>query len=133
VQSKHHKHNFPSKKVLKGIVSETHSVTGLSHAKVQRARNIVKNQIHNDNIDAYTNIPNLCAETKKFNPGSRLCCQVDSENTFYRLFMVLPSCITTLDACIPCLEVDATFMKHPSYNGTFILVNISALTSGTIM
>jgi hypothetical protein len=33
--------SFPSEKLLKGIVSETHSVTGLSHAKVQRARNIV--------------------------------------------------------------------------------------------
>jgi hypothetical protein len=41
---------------------------------------------------------------------------------FYRLFMVLPSCTTSLDACIPCLEVGATFMKHPSYNGVCILV-----------
>jgi hypothetical protein len=40
-------HTAASEKMLKGIVSETHSVANLRHAKVQRARNIVKHQILN--------------------------------------------------------------------------------------
>jgi MULE transposase domain len=36
--------------------------------------------------------------------------------------MLLTSSINALDSCLPCLEVDGTFIKHPSYNGVCILV-----------
>jgi hypothetical protein len=36
--------------------------------------------------------------------------------------MLLPSCITALSACIPCLEIDELFMKHPTYNEGCIMV-----------
>jgi hypothetical protein len=66
-------------KIIKGIVSETHSVANLSHAKVQKACNIVKYQIHTENVDGYANVPSLFAKIIKCNPGSRLCCQVSSK------------------------------------------------------
>jgi hypothetical protein len=100
-------HTVALEKLLKG-----HSV----------ADNIVKHQIHNKNVDGYPYIPSLCAGIIKYNPGSQICCQVDSENHFYQFCMILPSCISALDACIPCLEIDAKFMKHPTYNGVCIMV-----------
>jgi hypothetical protein len=72
--------------------------------------------------ESYTTIPSLCQEITKYNPGTRICCQLDSEGRFYRLFMLLPSSLTALEGCLPCLEVDGTFMKHPTYNGVCIMV-----------
>jgi hypothetical protein len=107
---------------LKEVVAESHSVGGLSHAMIQRARNIVRNQNDTESNKSYTTIPSLCHEIMKYNPGTRICCQLDSQGRFYRFFMLLPSSIDALDSCLPCLEVAGTFMKHPSYNGVCILV-----------
>jgi zinc finger SWIM domain-containing protein 3 len=108
--------------LLKEVVSEVHSIAGLSQNLIQRARNIVKDKVMNENVESYKNIPSLCQEIIKSNPGTQICCQVDSEGRFYRLFMLLPSLLIALNACIPCLEIDGTFMKHHMHNGVCFMV-----------
>ena len=58
----------------------------------------------------------------KLNPGSQISCQAESEGKFYRMFLMLKSSIQAINnGCLPCIEVDGAFMKHPSYNGTCLL------------
>ena len=67
--------------LLKRIVGEVH-VGELSHAKVQRARDIVLLNSVEENKKSYTRLPALCKEIMKFNPGSRVVLQVDSEERY---------------------------------------------------
>ena len=67
-------------------------------------------------------LPALCKEIIKFNPGSRVVLQVDSEERFYRVFVMLKSSMDTVSkGCITCIEVDGTFHKHPSFNGVTLV------------
>jgi hypothetical protein len=111
-----------SESLLKEVVAETHFFGGLSHSKIQRARDIVQKSVHNEKIELYKYLPTLCQEVIKYNPGSRICCQLDSEERFFRMFMLLQSSVVALNGCLPCIEVDGTFMKHPTYNGICIMV-----------
>jgi hypothetical protein len=54
--------------------------------------------------------------------GSRLFLQLDSNDGFYRLFIILDTSINALDACLPCIEIDCTFMKHHTYIGVCVMV-----------
>ena len=71
-----------------------------------------------ENKKSYMRLPALCKEIMKFNPGSRVILQVDSEERIYRVFVMLKSSMDTVfKGCIPCIEVDGTFHKHRSFNG----------------
>jgi hypothetical protein len=94
--------------VLKQVVSETHDFGGVTTNKIQRAREMVRKMNENENDDSYCNIPNLCNDVITHNPGSHICCQVDSEGRFYRLFIILKSSLKALEGCLPCLEIDGT-------------------------
>jgi hypothetical protein len=102
------------KALLKEVVAETRSVGGLTHAMIQRAQNIVRNNTQNELTESYTTITSLCQEVIKDNPGTRICCQLDLQGRFYRLFMLLHSSLIPLECCLPCLEADGIFMKHPT-------------------
>jgi hypothetical protein len=72
-----------SETLLKEVVAESHSIGGISHAMIQRAQNIVRNQNDIESNKSYTTIPSLCHEIMKYNPGTRICCQLDSQGRFY--------------------------------------------------
>ena len=89
---------------------------------VQRARNIVKKHSDHEHTKSYKRIPSLCLDILKLNPGSQIYLQADSEGRFFRLFLMLKSSVQAIkNGCLPCIEVDGAFMKHPSYNGTCLL------------
>jgi Ulp1 protease family, C-terminal catalytic domain/MULE transposase domain len=109
-------------KMLKNVVAETYKRSDLSYAKIHRARELVRNSSEVTNAETYKQIGGLCTDLNSNNPGSRVCLQLDSEDRFFRLFILLKSSLDSLDACLPCLEIDGTFMKHPTYNGVLIVV-----------
>lgn len=108
--------------LLKSVTANVHDVGSLSHAMVQRARDHVKQLSGVEDEKSYRNLPALCYEILKLNPGSRIVCQADTEGRFYRAFVMLKMSVQgVMQGCLPCIEVDGTFMKHPSYNGTCLV------------
>jgi hypothetical protein len=110
-----------SEGMLKNVVSETCNFLELSHNKIQRARDLVRNTTDNG-IESYSQIPSLCSEIRKNNPGSRICLQLDSEGRFYWVFILLQSSLKALETCLPILEIDGAFMKHDTYNGVCVVI-----------
>jgi hypothetical protein len=104
------------------VVTETYKRSGLSYAIMQRVRELVQNSSKVTNSETYKQIGGLCTDLNNNNPRSRVCLQLDSEDKFFRLFILLKSSIASFDACLPCLEIDGTFMKHPTSNGVLIVV-----------
>jgi hypothetical protein len=83
---------------------------------------VVRNKSENNDVDSYSQIAGHCMELDTTNPGSKICCQLDSEGRFFRLFIMLQSSLKALDACLPCLEIDGSFMKHHTYNGVCVVI-----------
>jgi len=100
--------------LLKSGIGNVHNVGNLSHAMIQRARDVVKKRSEDEEKKSYGCIPALCFEILKLNPGSRISCQADSEGRFYRVFVRLKSSVHAINnGCVPIIEVDGAFMKHP--------------------
>ena len=100
--------------LLKSGTGNVHNVGNLSHAMIQRARDMVKKRSEDEEKKSYGRIPALCFEILKLNPGSRISCQADSEGRFYRVFVRLKSSVHAINnGCVPIIEVDGAFMKHP--------------------
>jgi MULE transposase domain len=116
------KDKVASESMLKNVVLETYNHGQLSHTIIQRARDVVRNTSDHEHLSSYAQIPGLCSEITKDNPGSRICFQLDQDKRFYRLFILLHSSLIALDGCLPVLEIDGTFMKHPSYNGVCVVI-----------
>jgi len=56
--------------LLKSVTANVHDVGSLSHAMVQRARDHVKHRSGLEDEKSYRNLPALCDEILKLNPGS---------------------------------------------------------------
>ncbi|POM66062.1 Hypothetical protein PHPALM_18138 [Phytophthora palmivora] len=50
------------------------------------------------------------------NPGSRVCCQLDSKGRFYRVFLSIGCLVATQDNWVPIIECDGTHMKSKTGN-----------------
>jgi hypothetical protein len=61
-----------SEVLLKGVVTETYSIGNLTHSKVQRARDIVRNATEQSNFESYGQLATLCQQIENSNPGSRI-------------------------------------------------------------
>lgn len=72
--------------------------------------------------DGYDKLPSFLRSFERQNPGSRVCCQLDSNGRFFRAFLTLGSLVAAQDNWVPLLECDGTHMKHESYNGVCILL-----------
>ena len=68
-----------SEALLKHVVADVHGIGGLSHAKVQRARDLATRRTETDDIESYGDLSNLCSQILNMNPGSSICLQLDSK------------------------------------------------------
>ncbi|GMF64017.1 unnamed protein product [Phytophthora fragariaefolia] len=65
----------------------------------------------------YGRLPSFLLEFARRNPGSRVCCQLDSKGRFYRPFLSIGSVVRAQDAFLPVWKCDGAHMKDPLYNG----------------
>lgn len=68
-------------------------------------------------INSYATLPSFLASFQQLNPGSRVCCQLDSKGRFYRVFVAVDSVARHQDKWLPVLESDGTHMHNPADNG----------------
>ena len=80
-----------SEAILKQVVAETHEHGSLSHAKVQRARDMVKKKLENGCAESYTSqIGSLCSEIIDYKEYVvKLIRKVDSIDYLYYLKALL--------------------------------------------
>lgn len=62
-------------------------------------------------------LPGFLEAFKRVNPKSRVCCQVDTKNLFYRAFLSIGTMVAQQSALLPVLSVDGCHMKTTRYNG----------------
>jgi hypothetical protein len=85
-----------SRKKLNNVVTETYKQSDLSYAKIHRARELVRNSLEIEKVQSYKEIGGLGIELCTNNPSSRICCQLDSKDRFYRFFIILKSSLQSL-------------------------------------
>ncbi|GMF58889.1 unnamed protein product [Phytophthora fragariaefolia] len=108
---------------FRGTILEGHC-TSMARV-VKNMRDVHGVDISRQSAMAYCNGPRVCSslaytfllEFARRNPGSRVCCQLDSKGRFYRAFLSIGSVVWAQDAFLPVWECDGTHMKDPLYNG----------------
>jgi hypothetical protein len=107
--------------VLKNIFAKTYERDGLTHNKIQVASKIICSNAYLAINDLYSELATLLNLLCQQNTGTRACYQLDSEDRFYYLFVMLKSSVDLLPALLPVIEIDGNFMKGPHYNGVCLL------------
>ena len=114
------KDKIASRSQLQLIATEAYELSELSDARVREARDMVLRGPHPEK--SYQKLPRLIKDILRLNEGSKACLQVDSQDRFYRLFLMMGSSMASLEGCLPVLELDGTFMKSEKYNGVCIVI-----------
>lgn len=68
-----------------------------------------------DVVDNYDKLPAFLKSFELQNPGSRVCCQLDSNGRAFRVILSVSSLVAAQDNWVPVLEWDGTHMKNAHY------------------
>jgi hypothetical protein len=110
----------------KRVVESVRSVDGIDVADMQatvyKAIAEAKSAQRQKAWTAYKTIASWLRVFAQRNPGSRVCCQVDTHGRFYRCFLSIGEIVENQHLLIPVYEVDGAHMKNPEYNGICVLL-----------
>ncbi|KAJ8523763.1 hypothetical protein ON010_g17355 [Phytophthora cinnamomi] len=73
-----------------------------------------------DGAEGFKTLPACMELFAQQNPGSRVCCQLDTSGRLFRSFLSIGATVSMQYSLLPVWESDSTYMKDADYNGVCV-------------